>query len=418
MRSTLKLTLAAVAVSIALSGCKSTNGARVVEKPKAVQTQAVETPEKTAKSDDNSDSAKQPTPTVTPSEPVKPAEPPKTEPVKPVTSIEEVKPAISKVKEVNTDSTGKYWRVIHIAAHKSPNDTSDARREEREHFVLPESEEDISPFVADEDEKAHNFYLELDLGTQDKVHPFVIPLQKANASYLGKHEGQYKDSKLEGEKIVSIDEDGEVITEKIDAINYLYFNQPYSSYGALYTNENDSNLFHVSLSTGRDGQRKKQDDSSTSFAEYGAFTYNNGTAKWNEGLVGEATYHGNVIARVERNENGKTTATAPQLDGDVKLTLNLSNDWGKNKLYGEINSKTLGTIQLSETTLADPRALRDSISFSSEEPIVKGQKEFYGFYSTQFVGEKLNDVVGTIELESDNTEGITKYNAVFGGTKQ
>lgn len=418
MRSTLKLTLTALAVSVALTGCKSTEGTRVVEKPKAIQTQAVENPENPAKVDGNLPLAEQLTPTATPNEPEKPTELPKTEPVKPTTSVEQVNPTISKVKEVNTDSTGQYWRVIRIATQESPNDASRARLEDREHFVLPSSEEHLSPFVADEDDKAHNFYLELDLGTQDKAHSFVIPLQQADANYLGKHEGSYKDSKLEGKEIVRIDEDGEAVTQNVDAINYLYFNQPYSSYGALYTNENDSNLFHIRLSTGRDGQRKKQDDSSVNFAEYGVFTYNNGIAQWNEGLVGEASYKGNVIARVERTENGKTTVTAPQLDGDVTLTLNLNNDWAKNKLYGEINSKALGTIQLTESTLADPKALRDSIGFHSEHPTVKDKNEYSGFYATQFVGEKLNDVVGTVELTSDNEEGITKYNAVFGGTKQ
>lgn len=419
MHNTLKLTFVALAVSVTLTACKSTNGTRVVEKPKTIQ--AVETEQETANPTKKENRPAEPAKTVQPSKPAtqpNSVEQPKpSEPVVPPTVAEEVKPAVSKVKAVNEDSAGKFWRVIPLSNGGLLSDAGDARREEREHFVLPSGEEALSPFVADEDDKTRNYYLALDLGTSDNKNPFIISLQKSGETYLGKHEGQYKDSKLEGEKIVRIDEDGEAVTQKVDAINYLYINQPYSSYGALYTNENDSNLFHIRLKTGREGQRQTQEGSGSNFAEYGAFTYNNGAAKWNEGLVGDATYKGNVIARVERTENGKTTATAPQLDGDVTLTLHLNNDWSKNKLSGEVNSKTLGTIQLAESTLPDARILRESISFNGE-PIVKGNDSFSGYYSTQLVGDKLNDAVGNIELESDNDEGITKYNAVFGGTKQ
>lgn len=417
MRSTLKLTLAAVAVSIALSGCKSTNGARVVEKPKAVQTQAVEITPKPAK------------PTTQPHKPVnpnQPTEPPKpTKPAEPVKPVEPVKPAepskpTTSVKQVNEDSSGKFWRVIPLSTLSSPSDAGDARREEREHFMLPSWEDNRSPFVADEENKETNSYLILDLGTNDKPSPFVISLHKPGATYLGKHEGQFKDPRIEGEKIVRIDEDDEVVTEAVDTINYLYINQPYSSYGALYTNENDSNLFHIRLSTGRDGKRVSSEGSSgANHSEYGVWDLVNGAAKWNDELIGEATYKGDVIARIVENRDGKSVAHTPKLDGNVEITLNLNNDWDKNRLKGKINSHTLGTIELAESKLADARYLRDFISFSGEINVTNHEM-LSGDYRTQFAGDKLNDVVGNITIENDDEpdNGILKYDAVFGGTKQ
>lgn len=91
---------------------------------------------------------------------------------------------------------------------------------------------------------------------------------------------------------------------------------------------------------------------------------------------------------------------------------------GKNKLTGEIDSVTLGKIKLDESELPDAKYLRESISFKdSGISYIEKDNHLSGYYSTKFVGENLNDAIGTIELESDEEEGITKYNAVFGGTK-
>lgn len=416
MHNTLKLTLIALAVSTTLTACKSTDGTRVVEKPKTIQ--AVETEQETANPTKKENRPAEPAKTV---QPPKPATQPKpSEPVVPLTVAEEVKPTVSKVKAVNEDSTGKFWRVIPLSTLSSPSDAGDARREEREHFVMPSWEDGRSPFVADENDKERNSYLILDLGTNEKSTPFTISLQQPGASYLGKHEGQYKDSKLLGKKIIGIDEDDEVVTEHVDAINYLYINQPYSSYGALYTNENDSNLFHIRLSTGRDGKRVgSEGNSGSSYSEYGVWDLVNGSAKWNNELIGEATYKGDVIARIVENRDGKAVAHIPKLDGSVEITLNLNNDWDKSRLKGEINSNTLGMIELTESKLGEARYFRDFISFSGEAKATN-HEALSGDYRTQLVGQNLNDVVGNITIENDDTpnNGIIKYDAVFGGTKQ
>lgn len=439
MQSKLKLTLAAVAVSIALSGCKSTDGARVVEKPKAEQ--AVEMTKKPAKSENtNANKPVNPTTeeTTAPTEPTKPVKPnqpseqPKpvvpikpTEPAKPVEPkqpieqpkpTEPVKPTPSDVvKPVNEDSSGKLWRVIPLANHGLLSDAGEVRREDRDHFVHPDADDSDSPFVASEEEKSYNYYLVLNLGSEgDKENLRIPSLIKNGESYLGKHAGVLNDNKLEGKQIL-VENDN---MPDAKAINYLYINQPYSSYGALFTNENDSSLFNIRLTTGRDGKKQSAEGSGSSYSEYGVFDMVNGKAKWKEGLVGDATYQGNVIARFEKSVDGETIAYAPRVDGDVTLKLHLDNDWEKNKLTGEVNSLTLGKIKLDESELPDARYLRESVGFNGEISSVEKDSHLSGYYSTEFVGENLNDAVGNIELESSKEDGIIKYNAVFGGTKQ
>lgn len=419
MRSTLKLTLTALAVSIALTGCKSTEGSHVVADKKE-ELQAVEMTKKPAKpknnkvtqpsgnSDKKSDKSETTKPTLPPVQPT-PTQPIAEQPTTPMKLTH---------KQVNEDKTGKHWRVIALTDGGNLSDGGDARRESRDQFVLPEEESHRSPFNADEDNKSYNYYINLDLGTQEKKNSSTKSLQTGE-NYLGKHSGQFQDLKLEGETIIAVNDDGDVSTGKADTVRYLYVNQPYSSYGAFYTNENDSTLFHIHLSTGRDGKKKAENGFGSDYAEYGVFNIVNGKPKWNENLIGDATYKGDVIARVEYTDGEKVTASAPKFDGDVTLTLHLDNDWDKNKLVGHINSQTLGKITLEESALPESHAKvsRDFISFNGETT-VGNNSNFEGNYYTQFAGENLNDVVGKVELEADVEKGISKYNAVFGGTKQ
>lgn len=394
-----KLTFAAMAVSLTLSGCKSTENARVVnvsEKPKQILTDVAE-PEK--KADERNPSQSQEKNELLESEIFVP------------TSTAVL--SASSGKAVNLDSREKSWRMLPLAKEGVLIDGSQNRRENREHFVLSEDFADNSPFSATEEDKPYNHYLVLDLGENDGRDPHLIRLQKEGESYLGKHIGQYKDSRLEGEKMVK----GGAV-QKVDTLNYLYVNQAHSSYGALYTNENDANLFHLHLSTGRDGKKKTAEGSGASYAEYGVWDFVNDKPKWNEGLTGDATYKGEVIARVVRNVDGNPIAEAPKFDGSVEITLSLNNDWDKNKLNGEIHSHTLGKIDLTESTLPDARYLTDFVSFNGET--ATATPDFSGYYYTQFAGKKLDDVVGSIEIENDNEpdNGIIKYDAVFGGSKQ
>lgn len=408
-----KLTFAAMAVSLTLSGCKSTENARVVnasEKPKQIVTEAAE-PTETPRSTVNHTTANAQPKNEAVIESAASTPSTSSSPVASVTPVSSITP--TRTNAINQDSREKYWRMLPLAKEGTLIDGSQNRRENREYFVLPEDLADNSPFSAAEDDKPYNHYLVLDLGENDGRDRNLIRLQKEGESYLGKHIGQYRDNRLEGEKITHSG-----AAQKADTINYLYVNQPYSSYGAIYTNENDANLFHLHLSTGRDGKKKTAEGSGASYAEYGVWDFVNGKPKWNEGLTGDATYKGEVIARVVRNVDGNPIAEAPKFDGTVEITLSLNNDWDKNKLNGEIHSHTLGKIDLTESTLPDARYLTDFVSFNGET--ATANPDFSGYYYTQFAGKKLDDVVGSIEIENDNEpdNGIIKYDAVFGGSKQ
>lgn len=404
MNKSFKLTFAALMVSFALSGCKSTENVRVVnisEKQRHIVTERTELEKKVDELKSKSQLQQ------------KPKLKNEVESAVLVSSTPAVVLTANSGNAVNVDSREKFWRMLPLAKESSLIDGSQNRRENREHFVLIEELADNSPFSATEEDKPYNHYLILDLGENDGRNRNFIRLQKEGESYLGKHIGQYKDSRLEGEKVMDSG-----IAQKADTLNYLYVNQAHSSYGALYTNENDANLFHLHLSTGRAGKKKNAESSDVNYAEYGVWDFVGSQPKWNDGVVGDATYKGDVIARVVHNVDGNPIAEVPKFDGTVEITLSLNNDWDKNKLNGEIHSHTLGKIELTESSLPDARYLTDLVSFNGET--ATANPDFSGYYYTQFAGEKLDDVVGSIEIEnvSEPDNGIVKYDAVFGGTKQ
>ncbi|HGO5856730.1 TPA: hypothetical protein ACK3JJ_001364 [Mannheimia haemolytica] len=471
MRSTFKLTLAALAVSIVLSGCKSSQGPSIVADsppPKEITATDGNDKEKTDnkekksaqpnKSDPQPDkpaNAKDPvkpdTETNKPSKKDKEYTPPATEkidnssvqpdkmvpnpienkendsnkpnpkesdsdnndkvtegnkPNAPTETVNKDKEAEKSNKEnkedssnntpninfdgakpIDTDSKGSPYRVINLNPRKSVVNASAMQKVDFDSFT-DESVEN-SPFVSSDTEKEYNNTLVFGLGAGDKDSYFKNLNQKGD-KHLGIHRGTYEDEKIEGDS---------------QAINYLYVNQPYSSYGALFTNENDSHLFSVHLAAGQKGENTRGD----AYAEYGVFSNED---KWNENLVGNATYKGQTIARVVRTEEGKQVASLPQFDGDVTLNLDLAENWEDSKLSGQINSKTLGKISLNETQITPSSTVNSNLSFG-EEATVEGNDSFEGEYHVEFTGPNLEDAVGGVELENEEL----KYNAVFGATK-
>ncbi|HHW7579143.1 TPA: hypothetical protein ACU21O_000590 [Mannheimia haemolytica] len=471
MRSTFKLTLAALAVSIVLSGCKSSQGPSIVADsppPKEITTTDGNDKEKSdnkeKKPEEPNKSNPQPDKPANPKEPVKPDTetnkpskrdkehtPPATEkidnpsvqpdkiapnpnenkendsnkpnpkesdsdnndkapegnkPNAPTETVNKDKEAekskeenkedssnntpninLDGAKPIDTDSKGSPYRVINLNPRKSVVNASAMQKVDFDSFT-DESVEN-SPFVSSDTEKEYNNTLVFELGAGDKDSYFKNLNQKGD-KHLGIHRGTYEDEKIEGDS---------------QAINYLYVNQPYSSYGALFTNENDSHLFSVHLAAGQKGENTRGD----AYAEYGVFSNED---KWNENLVGNATYKGQTIARVVRTEEGKQVASLPQFDGDVTLNLDLAENWEDSKLSGQINSKTLGKISLNETQITPSSTVNSNLSFG-EEATVEGNDSFEGEYHVEFTGPNLEDAVGGVELENEEL----KYNAVFGATK-
>ncbi|VEB25662.1 Uncharacterised protein [Actinobacillus lignieresii] len=415
MRSTFKLTLAAIAVSFVITGCKSSHGPSVVAKnsePQPIQiTKEKDKKEESNKANNIPAKPELPKP-VQPAKPVTPAETPKQpEPIvptpeKPAQPEQPAQPDIPKNKPyasgINEDSKGQAWRVVALSRNGSLLNISEYRKDHLDSLTKSKN----SPLGNSEEfgETEYNHFLSFELGQNEQGSPFIKNLNQKGNNYLGQHSGIYQDSKIVGDS---------------NKINYLYVNQPYSSYGALFTDANNSNLFHVQLSTGRDGRRIiSEGESGASYAEYGVYTLNGQTAKWNNGLVGDAVYQGNVIARIEKQIDNETVVFAPQVDGDVTLNLHLDNNWTDSKLSGKVNSTTIGEIKLEESKLAPATYLVDHIGFNGE---AKANNSLKGFYSVEFAGPKLNDAVGSIELENEtgdiNNNDITKYNAVFGAVK-
>ncbi|HDL6070041.1 TPA: hypothetical protein PXG33_002243 [Mannheimia haemolytica] len=482
MRSTFKLTLAALAVSIVLSGCKSSQGPSIVaDSPPPKEITATDgndkekTDNKEKKSAQPNKSDPQPDKPANAKDPVKPdAEtnkpskkdkeytPPATEkidnssvqpdkmvpnpienkendsnkpnpkesdsdnndkvtegnkPNAPTETVNKDKEAEKSKKEnkedssnntpninfdgakpIDTDSKGSPYRVINLNPRKSVVNASAMQKVDFDSFT-DESVEN-SPFVSSDTEKEYNNTLVFGLGAGDKDSYFKNLNQKGD-KHLGIHSGVYEDANLEGN------------TKKI---NYLYVNQPYSSYGALFTDQKDSHLFNVRLTAGRADVKENGD----SYAEYGVFTQSGKEAKWNDNLIGDATYKGQAIARVIRQVNGEQVAGIPQFDGDVTLNLHLSKEWNESKLNGKIDSQSVGVITLKESKIANPTALRSNIGFG-EEVIVENKENLVGDYAVDFTGPQLEEAVGVVELENEaetfSENEVIKYNAVFGVSK-
>lgn len=414
MRSTFKLTFAALAVSLLLSGCKSSQGPSVVAKNAENQAVALNQAAANSSTTANTENSNRrrantarisPVPTVS-NETVTSTSSgaeggASTDGTENQAQLSESGNLISQLKPVNTDSAGQHWRMISLSRQGQLADSSRYRQEHRESFSIS----DDSPFESTEfGNKSYNHLLTLDLGTHDKSQLYIQNINQGE--YLGKHRGTLTDTKIKGDD---------------HNIHYIYVNQPYSSYGALFTDGGDHELFHVQLSTGREGARASSDgNSAPNYAEYGVYTLNGKTARWNEGLIGDSVYQGEVIARVEKMVDGEVVAFSPEFDGKVTLNLNLSNDWEKSKISGQIDSRTLGTIQLNESTLPKPEFLSNRIGFYGEAEVEKSA-DLQGFYSVELAGEKLHDAVGSIELDNEAEDfaenDVVKYDAVFGATK-
>lgn len=422
MRSTFKLSLAALTVALVLTGCKSTQGPSVVAK--SAEQQAVQITESSAKKAEENSTVTE-TPKRTSGKPnktakvEKPLQPETASPSPQIESSTEVTVSSNDtetahegdkgtdLEAMSEDGKGKAWRVISLSRNGELVNTSESRKDNAQYYI---DDETSSPLGNSDEfgENEYNHFLTFELGQNEQNSPFVKTLNQKGENYLGQHSGTYRDPKIVGDS---------------DKIHYLYVNQPYSSYGALFTDPSNSKLFHVQLSTGRDGNRASSEEEGgkgSNYAEYGVYTLNGKSGKWNTGLVGDATYHGNVIARFEKQIDGENVASQPQLDGNVTLNLHLDNKWENSTLSGVVNSKTVGTIQLDESKLAPAIYMVDRIGFSGSAEN-EDNPDLVGDYSVDLIGPNLDDAVGSIELENeadeiqDNT--VTKYNAVFGAIK-
>ena len=296
---------------------------------------------------------------------------------------------------------GKEWRYIDMGKNKDPWGPSNG-----EYTYAPESLSNLPPHVNLPDGSG------------------VVNFNKLSGNKLGKFSGK------------ATDQDYVVFDEAArNGMNYMFVNQPYSTYGVLYT------------PTAEDPKRLA--------TRHVAFVrVNEDGSKF----TGNATYKGGVIAQIgayerkanEWYEGEKDDITYDRKemikdDGSVTVNVKMNGTTGKPMMDGVINSKSIGQIKLGTQEVLD-----QSAHIGYPEPVIvrKNNHEARGVavhakttgqYAATFGGKNYSEVVGIVGLEkfvshstidkNDHTEGlgeikeggktyvIEKYQATFGAKK-
>lgn len=296
---------------------------------------------------------------------------------------------------------GKEWRYIDMGKNKDPWGPSNG-----EYTYAPESLSNLPPHVNLPDGSG------------------VVNFNKLSGNKLGKFSGK------------ATDQDYVVFDEAArNGMNYMFVNQPYSTYGVLYT------------PTAEDPKRLA--------TRHVAFVrVNEDGSKF----TGNATYKGGVIAQIgayerkadewSEGEKDKITYDRKEMikdDGSVTVNVKMNGTTGKPMMDGVINSKAIGQIKLGTQEVLDQSA---HIGYPDPVIIRKNNHEARGVavhakttgqYAATFGGKNYSEVVGIVGLEkfvshstidkNDHTEGlgeikeggktyvIEKYQATFGAKK-
>ena len=252
--------------------------------------------------------------------------------------------------------------------------------------------------------------------------------------YAGLHKGSYKStSDSYYPKVIELDDNSfehgsnKLIAKKIDYnnkdINYLFINNPYSRYGALFADRHSSGLFAESF-TDQDSNFKA------------GYYIKDGVEYNMESLQGKTfAYKGNIIAVAKRaipNTN-VTVNDEPTVDGDIAFKIKFKEKADSNEFSDVvINSKILeNDIKLKNFEW------RSSCSFgqnfcSANFPYKDDPNNpiDYQFMSINIADKDANDVVGSIYVKfkeekenglySDKSpkNGLLEYHGIYGATKQ
>jgi len=221
---------------------------------------------------------------------------------------------------------------------------------------------------------------------------------KKGGQYLGPHSGTFTDPSVDGVRALAVESiNDEATAVKIDEdnknIDYLFINTPYSTYGALFTDEYNAGLFAIAPST----------------SNYGPlYEYVNDTTelKYTSDLLGDVTYSGDVIAYITRGKPHTTIEyiEKPKVDGKVTLNAHFGKRIEHNTVKGVIHSDTVGDIQLNEMGM---RMSRDGGAFFQPDTGVKGFS-----IGTKYTGEEGE----AVRLDENNIPALKgKYRAAFAG---
>ena len=183
-------------------------------------------------------------------------------------------------------------------------------------------------------------------------------------------------------------------------LKYDFVNQPYSSYGVVYSSEN------------RNGNH---DFESLFYLAVGGKSSD---------LV-NATYKGKVFAKVKVGEIDNVSSTRTTIGEDGNVTLNVQkNSSDKFKMSGTINSTTVGIISLAPRDIIENKVNSGHVDFAGDEAegiysatISKNGSDMVGrvTYTTNTVAE---DGEEPTVFKDGERKYLLHYDAVFGATKQ
>ncbi len=358
MKFQVKTTALAILVSLGVVACNSNDTPNQVVEPKPVNSQTKPTE-----------------PTTKPTEPTtKPAEP----------TTKPAEPTIIKANKL--DKNGESWRHIRLTGENSLSLNGNRG--------VGKSE--TATYYAD-----YPFILNI-FGENSAIHESTfIDIDKV-APYQGLKEGSIHNSLLVGDTSNNIAD--------VSKLNYKIINQPYSSYGVLFTDAG-SKLFAVIQNAGYEhfnagGQINEY------FVDGGQ-----GNVGWNDKVVGDATYRRRVFAVTRNADDIFAEKTSVQLDGTVDIKAHFDRNYNQSYMTGTINSTQMGKITLPKTDISN---LNTSVGNVRSENYAVKHGSFAGDYEAKFGGKDFSDVVGSISLENSTASPaeIKQYHAVFGATKK
>lgn len=264
-------------------------------------------------------------------------------------------------------------------------------------------------------------------GTDIDIKEAIKDDIQKGGKYSGLHKGSYKSTTgLDYPKVIELDDKSfehgskKLIIKKADYnnkdVNYLFINNPYSSYGALFIDRHSSNVFTESF-TDQDSNFKA------------GYYIKDGVEYNMESLQGKTfAYKGNIIAVAKRAipNTAVTVDDEPTVDGDIAFKIKFTEKADSNEFSDfVINSKLLGNgIKLKRFESCSDSS--DSCDFYSSNDFINGSIGL----ELNIVDKDANDVVGFIDtifyrekkngLYSDKLpeNGLVEYKGVFGATKQ
>ena len=192
---------------------------------------------------------------------------------------------------------------------------------------------------------------------------------------------------------------GQTVKPLKGELKYDFVNQPYSSYGVVYSSEERNGnhdfekLFYLAVVDGKSSD-----------------------------LV-NATYNGKVFAKVKLSNSDEERYARTTIGEDGDVTLNVQkNSSDKFEMSGAINSTTVGRIDFGRKEIKENKVNDGHVDFGDEAG---------GSYSAT-ISKNGSDIVGGVKYISDPDSGMYPtvsgkdgaikylfgYDAVFGATKQ